>query len=111
MLADVTPKYVNERLKAVNGYAYGNLVIWSKIPQALPSLVFVKRVNGYNNADVLANIPCLVEVDFDGTPRTDDRHWVLFIGNKRLNDPWTGKERPTSSYPILKGYAIFKKKR
>lgn len=109
MLAGTTPDKVNEAMKRVGGYANGNLVIWSKVPQALPNLRFVKRVNGYNNDDVKANVPCLVEVDFDGTPRTDDRHWVVFKGNHLLNDPWTGTERYTNVYPILKGYAIYKK--
>ena len=110
MLVGTTPDIVNKELKRVGGYANGNLVIWSKVPAAFPQLTFVKRVNSYNNADVLANLPCLVEVDFDGSPVTFGNHWVLFIGNKRLLDPWTGQNRPTSSYPILKGYSVFKKK-
>ncbi len=109
MLAGVTPDYVNERLKKVGGYANGNLVIWTKIPQALPNLIFVRRVKGYNNADVLANLPCLVEVDFDGSGTTNDMHWVLFIGNKRMNDPWTGREESTGKYPV-RGYSVIKKK-
>ena len=110
MLVGTTPDVVNKELKRVGGYANGNLVIWSKVPVAFPQLTFVKRVNSYNNADVLANLPCLVEVDFDSSPVTFGNHWVLFIGNKRLLDPWTGQNRPTSSYPILKGYSVFKKK-
>src|SRR3990167_3222485 len=110
MLVGTTPDVVNKELKRVGAFANGNLVIWSKVPIAFPQLIFVKRVNSYNNADVLANLPCLVEVDFDGSPNTFGNHWVLFIGNKRLLDPWTGQNRPTSTYPILKGYAIYKKK-
>lgn len=109
MLAGVTPDYVNTRLKAVNGFDKGNLVIWSKIPQALPNLEFIRRVKGYVNADVAANLPCMVEVDFDGTPNTNDMHWVLFIGNKRMNDPWTGREESTSKYPV-RGYSVIRKK-
>ena len=110
MLVGTTPDVVNKELKRVGAFANGNLVIWSKVPIAFPQLIFVKRVNSYNNADVLANLPCLVEVDFDGSPVTFGNHWVLFIGNKRLLDPWTGQNRPTSSYSILKGYSVFKKK-
>ena|SRR3990167_861627 len=110
MLVGTTPDVVNKELKRVGAFANGNLVIWSKVPIAFPQLTFVKRVNSYNNDDVKANLPCLVEVDFDGSPVTFGNHWVVFIGNKRLLDPWTGQNRPTSSYPILKGYSIFKKK-
>ena len=110
MLVGTTPDVVNKELKRIGGFANGNLVIWSKVPTAFPQLTFVKRVNSYNNSDVLANLPCLVEVDFDGSPVTFGNHWVVFIGNKRLLDPWVGQERATSVYPILKGYAVFKKK-
>ncbi|OFW53962.1 MAG: hypothetical protein A2163_07780 [Actinobacteria bacterium RBG_13_35_12] len=110
MLAGVTPDIVNSRLKQVNGFANGNLVIWAKVPEALPNLEFVKRVYSYNNTEVSANLPCIVEVDYDGTPATNDRHWVVYKGNQKLNDPWTGTERPTSVYPLIHGYAIFKVK-
>lgn len=117
MLIGTTPDVVNRKLSQLpkdkngnTGFAKGNLVVWSRVPEAFPNLTFVKRVSYYDNEDVKANIPCLVEVDFDNSPVVDNRHWVLFIGNKRLNDPWTGSERATSVYTILKGYAIYKKK-
>src|SRR3990167_4974870 len=111
MLVDTTPDVVNRELKRVGGFAQGNLVIWSKIPVAFPQLTFVKRVNSYNNDDVKANLPCLVEVDFDGSPNTFGNHWVVFIGNQRLLDPWVGQNRPTSTYKILKGYAVLTPKK
>jgi hypothetical protein len=105
MLADVTPDFTNQRMNAVKGYANGNLVIWSKVPEALPNLKFIKRVNGYNNPEVAANLPCLVEVD--GAPIGGYRHWVVFVGNKQLYDPWDGKVKHTGMYRPT-GYAIFK---
>src|SRR3990167_2077336 len=111
MLVDTTPDVVNRELKRVGGFAQGNLVIWSKIPVAFPQLIFIKRVNSYNNDDVKANLPCLVEVDFDGSPNTFGNHWVVFIGNQRLLDPWVGQNRPTSTYKILKGYAVLTPKK
>lgn len=108
MLLDITPDIVARRLDEVKAFS-GNYILWTKLSQAFPQLTFIKRVRSYNNTEVKSNLPCLVEVDFDGTPRTDDRHWVLFIGNKRMYDPWTGQERSTSVYP-LKGYAILKKR-
>lgn len=111
---------VNEILKSLGNYsgnnpngAYlGNLVVWANIPKALPSLKFVGRFYSYDNqavADYVYNkkIPVIVQVDAApiGAPRTD--HYVLYIGNKKLIDPWTGQIRPTSDFPIVKGYALY----
>jgi len=106
MLADTTPDVVNTRFLSVNGYADGNLVIWDKIKEALPDMYCQKIGWTYDNSDVSKNLPCLVEVD--GTPIGAPRHWVIYIGNQKLLDPWTGKEEPTSkykpiSYRIIKG--------
>ena len=60
----------------------------------------------YNNESVKNNLPTMVEVDFDGSTRTDFKHWVLFIGNQQLMDPWTGTIDPTTKYRIKTGYAI-----
>lgn len=108
MLADVNPDYVNERLKTVGGYANGNLVIWSKVPKALPQLQFVKRVNEYDNDEVKKNTPCLVEAN--GVRIAGFKHWVVFIGNQKMYDPWDGKEKSTNYYAPLTGYALFKVK-
>ena len=109
MLAGLTPVEVNDRLKAVNGFAKTNLVIWSKINEAIPWLKFVWRGYSYKNSEVLNAInkigACLVEVDFDNNVRTDGKHWVLFIGNQRQNDPWTGRETYTTKYSLKTGYA------
>lgn len=100
---------VNKRLKAVNGYANGNLLIWSKIKEAFSWLEFEWRGYSYDNNRVKQAIidygGCLVEVD--GSPIGGDKHWVLYIGNGRLIDPWDGKEKPTSTY-IAIGYSIIK---
>jgi hypothetical protein len=110
MLAKMTPDKVNEALKKVNGFAFGNLVNWTKIHQAIPQLDFVWRNVGYNNVKVKQAISdygaCLVETWFDKSKK--GKHWVLFVGNKRMIDPWTGQEMSTSTYPDLTGYAIIK---
>ncbi len=116
MLLDITPDVVFKRMDEAHvfgwntktGCATDNLIRWDRLSIAFPQLKFVKRVRTYNNTDVKNNLPCLVEVDFDGTPRKDDRHWVLFVGNKRMYDPWTGQDRSTSTYPLL-GYAVLKR--
>lgn len=107
MISDTTPDYVNERLKAVKGYAQGNLVIWTKIPEALPQLQFIERGTVYNNDRVKNNLPALVEVN--GLKIGGVRHWVVFIGNQKIYDPWYGNQNSTSFYTPLYGYALFKK--
>lgn len=107
MYLNTTPDVVNERLKSVNGFAQETLVIWAKVAEAFPGASITKIGWTYDNNDVKNNLPALVEVDFDGTPRTDDRHWVVYVGNQKLYDPWTGTERPTSTYPAL-SYRLIK---
>lgn len=107
MYLGTTPDAVNERLKAVNGFSQETLVIWAKIAEAFPGVSITKIGWKYDNNDVKNNTPCLIEVDFDGTPRTDDRHWVVYVGNQKLYDPWTGTERSTSTYPAL-SYRLIK---
>lgn len=107
-IVGVTPDVVNERLKAVNGFAYGNLVIWAAIEKAFPGIK-VKRVQGYNNPEVAANVPnVIVEVPAQAIGGSG-KHWVQFIGNQQCNDPWTGRTRPTGDFTkfgALTGYAL-----
>ena len=101
----VDPVVVNDRMKAVSGFSNGNLVIWAKIEEAFPGIK-IRRVWSYDNADVLANVPHVI-VEVPGAPiGGTGSHWVQFLGNKRLNDPWTGKERPTSDFPNPTGYCV-----
>jgi len=95
---------VNDRMKAVGGYANGNLVIWDKIKEAFPGIQ-IRRVWSYDNADVAANVPVAVEVP--GAPiGGTGKHWVVYIGNKKLNDPWGGTVRPTSDFAGPSGYCV-----
>ena len=110
MLAGITPSEVNKRLTDVGGYL-NDLVRWTKIEEAIPWLEFEWRGYSYDNTKVKEAIEknggCLVEVDFDGATATPgDRHWVLFTGDGKMQDPWTGTIEPTSKYKILKGYSI-----
>jgi hypothetical protein len=100
-LADIVeeaPDVVNSKLKAFKGFT-GALVIWNKIPSAFPKLKFVWRSYVYDNNAVLSQIKrngfCLVEAK---RRFTGSKHWVVFIGNKRLLDPQTGTERSTGVY-------------
>lgn len=112
MLADLPPDEVNDRLKKVNGFQK-DLVIWSKIKEAIPWLEFEWRGYDYDNAKVLDAISkykgCLVEVDFDGRISTpNDHHWVLYTGNGQLVDPWTGTQKSTGWYSNPTGYSVIK---
>lgn len=105
MILGTTPAIVNERLKAVNGFASGNLVIWAKIEEAFPGIK-IRRVWSYDNADVKANVPnVLVEVPAAPIGGSGS-HWVRYIGGGKLHDPWTAKERLTSDFPNPTGYCV-----
>lgn len=99
---------VNEKLKVAKAFQ-GALLIWSRVPLAFPILKWVKRAYNYNNADVAWNVyvrkmPVMVEVN--GAKIGAPRHWILFKGGGKANDPWTGKEISTSYYPTT-GYSIY----
>jgi len=111
MLAGTTPDFTNEKLKQVSGYQNGNLLIWSKIKSALPNLEFEWRGYGYDNDRVKQAIEdygaCLVEVS--GARIGGIKHWVLFIGDGKMIDPYFGTEKSTGWYGDPTGYAIIKK--
>jgi len=111
-LAGTTPDVVNAFLTAVDGFLVDR-IIWKKLNETKLGLTFPDggRHYEYNDVEVLNAIQnfggVLVEVDYDGViSTTSDRHWVLYIGDHKLIDPWTGTIKETSSYPIVKGYAI-----
>lgn len=108
--ANYTPDQVNERLKKVRAYV-GGLLYWSRVPLAYPSLKWIKRAYNYNNVEVAwyvygKKLPVMVEVNAwsIGAPR----HWVLFIGNRQMCDPWVGKIEPTTKYPLT-GYSLYQR--
>lgn len=124
MLAGLTPADVNARLIANKGYAAHkntpntfNLILWTVIKQAIPWLEFEWRNYTYSGDDdnkrvadaIKKNGACLVAVDgtkIGGSPK--DGHWVLYIGNQQMIDPWDGQVKPTSHYPAT-GFAIINK--
>jgi hypothetical protein len=99
-----TPDTVNAKLKKIGGFD-GAMIIWSKVPQEWN----VKLINlpvAYNNLKVayyvyIKRIPVIVKVDFSPKKGVQD-HWVLYIGNRMMIDPWDGKGKPTKTYPALK---------
>lgn len=106
-----TPDVVNERMKAVKGFSdgrtigKGNLLVWSYIAKAFPG-VSAWRYYGYDNTKVKAAVPNVI-VEVPGLPIGGrDKHWVRYVGNQKLHDPWTGRERPTSDFLGASGFTI-----
>lgn len=105
-LVGLTPDKVNERLIAVSGYANTNLVIWSKVAEAIGVACY--RYTTYNNdlvkEAIEKNGAVLGEVDAQAIGGTG-KHWVVMIGSGKVQDPWFGEERPTSNYNFT-GYTV-----
>lgn len=109
-----TPDVVNEKLKAIQGFAPDDngqldLVIWSKVAEAFPgwSCEYIKP---YNNDAVLAalNEGKKVLVEVSAAPIGGGGiHAVEYIGNHQLIDPWTATVRPTSDFPETFAYVVF----
>lgn len=103
-----TPATVNEKLKEVKAFV-GPLLYWSRVSLAFPRLKFTWRGYNYNNLRVAyyvygKKIPVMVEVN--DAPIGAPRHWVLYIGDRMLLDPWTGTGKRTSVYQPT-GYALY----
>lgn len=99
---------VNDALKKVNGFS-GALLLWSNVPKAFPKLRWIKRGYNYNNMEVafniyVRNIPVMVEVN--GAKIGASKHWVLFLGDGKALDPWTGRLIATNYYPLT-GYGLY----
>jgi hypothetical protein len=119
--SNYTPDQVNDRLKEFNAFSdgrtlgKGNLLVWYRVCMAFPFLRYVGRYYNYtwlDNAKVaeyvyVRKVPVLVEVYVaQGNNRT--KHWVLFVGNKKMIDPITGKVESTAKYPLT-GYTLYQK--
>lgn len=106
MLLNRTPDVINQQLKEKGGYAGDNKneVNWTTLSSIFPGIT-VRREWSYNNEDVKAHVPVLVQVD--GSPIGGTIHAVVFIGNHQLYDPWDGTQKSTAAYPV-QNYAVIK---
>jgi archaellum component FlaC len=105
IVADILPSEALLKLKFD-----GAMLVWESIKNiGLEPL----EKGAWDNAKALAyvqeNGQCIARVDFDGSDRTDDTHFVVLIGNKRLYDPWDGKEKATSTYSKYTGIRACRK--
>lgn len=100
--AGLNPRQVNDKMKDAGAFA-DNLVWWAKLPQAFPQITSVYKYYTYDNEIVKGLIkqgyPVVVCVD--GSPIGSSQHWVLYVGDQTLLDPWDGKGKPTSTYKPL----------
>ena len=103
-IVGVDPTEVVKRLLAVGGLLHGKLIIWAKIKEAFPNTQ-VERVWSYDER-ANSQFPTMLEVDFDGTPRTDNKHWVVLLNRDQIMDPWTGTVESSSKYPLKTGYTL-----
>lgn len=102
----ITPDVINELLKQNDAFYPENpndpfspekdLVWWTKLPTALPGVTFITRYTNYDRSIVMQNLPCIVEVN--GAPIGGVRHWVLYVSENTLYDPWDGQEKPIGTY-------------
>lgn len=83
-LCDKTPVEVNDYLNSVNGYADGDLVIWSKLSGLLKNE---------------QKFPCIASVDEDYS------HFVVALDKDNILDPYYGDQiKVTSRYKGLKTF-------
>lgn len=88
----------------------GALLIWDSIKNiGLEPLYKGDWDNTKALEYIQANGQCIARVDFDGSDRTDDTHFVVLIGNKQLIDPIDGKIKPTSTYSKYTGIRACRK--
>lgn len=96
---------INDRNGSYTGFL-GNNIVWARIMEAFPGIK-VFRYFSYDNNAVKALTPnVIVEVPAKPIGGTG-KHWVRYMGNQRLHDPWTGTDRPTSDFLGATGYAVF----
>jgi hypothetical protein len=105
IVADISPAEALEKLRFD-----GAMLIWDSIKNiGLEPLFKGNWDNTKALQFVTENGQCIARVDFDGSDRTDDTHFVVLIGNKQLIDPIDGKIKPTSSYSKYTGIRACRK--
>lgn len=105
IVADISPSEALLKLKFD-----GAMLIWDSIKNVgLEPILKGDWDNSKALEYIRANGQCIARVDFDGSDRTDDTHFVVLIGNKQLIDPIDGKIKPTSTYSKYTGIRACRK--
>jgi hypothetical protein len=96
------PSNVDDLFTNQNGYANGNLVIWTAIRRILPNVAIIDHDNCASTPAPLGKIrdlldkggACILRVGFGGKPA--NMHWLLAVGYANddiiFNDPWYGDQ-------------------
>jgi len=110
MIHGTDPGETNNILKGGGGYSNGDLVNWVTLHHCIPSFTFVNRFSAYDNQVALNAIQnygfVIVMVDAGPIGAPGETHFVVFVGNHRLLDPWTGKNRPVSDFSGTNGKGL-----
>lgn len=109
--AGLRPDVLNDQLKRANAFAQGNLIVWARVAAIYPKLQWMWRGYAYDNTvvknSILKGVPVPIEVNGQKIGAT--KHWVLYLGDQKMVDPWFGDIKPTSFYPPT-GFALYKLK-
>ncbi len=97
---DTDPSRLNKLLVANNGYSSGNLFVWGSLYSLFPGVGGYIRHTGFPkdkiDAQLSANRPVIVHVDYVPSTAAIDEHWVLIVGKVDgdyiINDPKDGKQ-------------------
>jgi hypothetical protein len=94
-------------------FANGNAIIWDSLigkEGTACKINAISRQWGYNNERVLEQVKkngwCWVEVAVPNTISTGGKHWILFIGNQKMFDPYTCTIEGTSKYGTPTGFCV-----
>lgn len=96
------PKKLDDLLASNNGYHKGSYIIWQRVADLFPRVKFEGRFYSYSNSRAVdwlsRSVPVLVQVDGAPIGAAGQQHWVVFVGDQKAYDPWTGKLTPTSNW-------------
>lgn len=101
---DTDPARLNKLLTDNDGYAQGNLVVWTVIPKLFPKVKWVYRYYEYKNdlaREWIKEKGILPIVQVGAAPiggAPGGKHWVGFVGDMKSIDPWTGTIKDTSTW-------------
>ncbi len=119
---DINPLTANKEMVRLGGYDNTGSLSWLVLAKVLgidfgtrwdtnanvaPNHSQVVEMDGFRHIERLAKwgIPsiCWVDTDHDGKAN----HWVTYVGDGQVIDPWDGAVKPMSVFERLYGYAIF----
>ncbi len=111
---DINPSQLNKLLTDNGGYLLSSgysIVLWGNVYKSLPKLRFVSRDWNYSNGlvwswiNVNPRLPVIVCAKTSFSPQ----HFFVFIGGGRMVDSEDGREKSTSTYPVLTGSVRYAK--